>query len=254
MMKILYNDLWRGKTLTVSSEVVGYLGTNTQHEHLSRKWRTTGLAAEWVKIDAGAGLTVTADALSMIDHNLTPSATVRVQANATDAWAAPSLDVLADPSLNIVLSTFTAQAYRFWRVLIDDPANPDGYVEVGRIYLCLKWEAVEHIDQPLSLGYDDTTLKEQSMTGQVFADIGVRQRLLKFSMGTMLNSTKRALETILGIVRLYDPVVIVFDDAADADGYAYVERAYATFTKWIVFTNAGGWLWTDDGIELKEAL
>ena len=251
-MRILYNDLWKAGTLTDSSEAVGYAGTNTQHPHLSRAWRSTGLAGEWVKIDAGTA--ITADSLAIIGHNFTAAATVRIQGNAADAWGAPSLDLRGNPSDPLILSIFASASYRYWRVSIDDAANPAGFLTIGRVYLCARWESTEPIDQSFKPDVDDTTQLSASITGQIFADLGVRQRKYSFSMGTIKDATKLALEAVANSARFHDPVVVDPDDKIGPSGSQGIPRLYATLTKQPTFTAVGAWGWDDDGLEFKEAL
>jgi len=251
-MRILYNDLWRGKTLTDSSEATGYAGVNTQHPHLSKAWRSATVSAEWVKIDAGAA--ITADSLAIVGHNLTPAATVKIQANSADTWAPPALDLLGNPSDQLILSTFPSASYRYWRVYVDDPGNTSGYLTIGRVYLCARWESPEPIDQAFSLDEDDSTLVSSSITGQLFADLGVVQRRYNLTMGTMKDVTKVALNNVALSARFHDPVVVDPDDKITVNGAPGIARIYATMTKQPTFNAIGAWGWTDGGFEFREAL
>jgi hypothetical protein len=251
-MRILYNDLWRGKTLTVSSEATGYTGVNTQHAHLSKAWRTTGVASEWIKIDTTTSITI--DAIAIIAHNLTPGATIKIEANATDAWGAPSFSITLNPADPLILSTFASQTYRWWRVTIADAANPAGYISIGRIYFCMRWESVEPIDRSFRPSVEDTTNVSKSISGQLFADIGVRQRVYKFSMGTMKDETKVSLEAIILNARNYDPVIVMPDNTISSNGLTRIQPLYSTFIKETAFMANGPWGWDDDGLEFKEAL
>jgi hypothetical protein len=58
---------------------------------------------------------------------LTSSATLRLQANATNVWTAPSVDVALtlDTDFDAASYFFSSnQSYRFWRLKIVDPRNP----------------------------------------------------------------------------------------------------------------------------------
>lgn len=242
-MRILYGDLWKGKTLTASSEAAGYPGVNTQHAHLSKVWRTTGKAAEWIKINASAA--VSADSIAIVAHNLSASAVVKVQGNATDSWATPALDRNGNPLDPIIFVPFTLQSLQWWRVYIEDTSNPASYLQVGRVFLCARWEAVEYIDAGFKPNVEDSSIFVESISGQRFSDLGTRRRVYSFSMGTMKDETKESLETIAASARESEPVIV-----EPADG---IDRLYATM-KQPVFTQAGGWCWTDGGLEFKEAL
>ncbi len=89
---------------------------------------------EWIKLDCGLAVPITAGIL--LDHNLGAGGTVKAQANATDAWGAPSVNqTLAGDSI-IRIGFFAGGSYRYQRILIDDvTANTLGYSEAGIAYL-----------------------------------------------------------------------------------------------------------------------
>ena len=99
-MKFIYNDLIQAKTISASSTVVGFEAINISDIRLSKKWRSTGTAIEWIKIDMGVAVNI--NSLAILSHNFTAAATVRIQAHATDAWGAPTVDVLLTYKSNIM--------------------------------------------------------------------------------------------------------------------------------------------------------
>jgi hypothetical protein len=251
-MRILFNDLWKLGSITDSSEAVGFPGINTQHIHLSKAWRSTNDASEWIRLDAGAA--ITPDSLAIIGHNLTSAAIVRIQANAADAWGAPSLDLRATPTDELMLVVFANASYRYWRVSIDDPANPAGFISIGRIFLCDRWEPNEPITQDFTPDVDDTTAVLVSITGQTFADLGVRQRKYSFSFGTIRDDTKVAYEAVLASIRFHDPVIVDLMDRVTPLTSQGIQRLYATMISAPSFSAIGAWGWNDSGITFKEAL
>lgn len=74
--------------------------------------------------------------------NISPSATVRIMGNASDAWTSPSETfsvTVRDFLLGYLSADGIAQAsapgYRYWKVQIIDNDNPDLYLELGAIFL-----------------------------------------------------------------------------------------------------------------------
>lgn len=97
------------------------------------QYRAGGVAnPEWIKVDLGSAKAVTA--IVILDHNFTAAATVTLQANATDAWGAPSYSQAITYNADIMVM-FLSQTYQWWRLTIADTANPDGYVAIGEMYL-----------------------------------------------------------------------------------------------------------------------
>ncbi len=243
--RILYGDLLKDKTVFGNGERTGFPYTNVAHVHLSRTWRSLTASGAYLTFDAGVGATFTADSIAIIAHNLTSAATVKGQMNDTDIWTAPSLDQSGDPTQDIIFLPFTSQSRRFARFYFDDAANPDGFIEIGRIMLCTRWDAAEPIGEGLKLPPEDSTRVTRSDSGQKFADLGTRSRVYAFSMGTMTDETRLALEAISELVGTYDPVVAIPNEELDP--------LYCTMETIPAFTVAGGWAWTDSGLVLKEA-
>ena len=87
--RILYNmDTWDGATITGSSQAnTDLVPGNVVHDHVSKMWRTTGKASENIVFDLGTATKITV--FSMFTFNLTASATVTLQANASNSWGRP---------------------------------------------------------------------------------------------------------------------------------------------------------------------
>lgn len=254
-LRIAYGDQAKLKTLTDSTEALGYPGTNAVHPHLSRVWRTTAAAAQWIKFDAGVGGVITFDTACIIGHNLTSAAVVSVQTSTADAWAPPdTASRNGDPTQAIITVDLgpSPTAVRYARVYIDDAANPAGYLSIGRVFLCTRWEG-DPIDRGFSVAINDTTVITRSLTGQAFADLGVISRIYSLSLGTMQNTTKQSLLTLLQSVGQWDPVVVFPAESTIPGAAEGINPIYATMSKSTKFTDAGGWGWTDDGLSFIEA-
>ncbi|HXK36584.1 MAG TPA: discoidin domain-containing protein [Candidatus Paceibacterota bacterium] len=258
-LRILYADLAKSCAVTDSTEATGYPGTNVQHPHLSRAWRTSALAAQWIIFDAGAGNTISFDTAAIVGHNLTAAAVVKVQSDDTPTWAPPGgVDKNADPTqpLMVVDVAPLPTARRYVRVYIDDPTNPAGYISIGRIMLGIRFEG-ETIDRGFKIAIEDSTVLSASLSGQIFADLGVQQRVYSMSLGTMKNATKQKLIVIVQTAGQYDPVVVIPSESSIPGAVGETEAImplYATMTKGVSFTEQGGWGWADDVISFREAL
>jgi hypothetical protein len=258
-LRVAWGDLAKLQTVSDSTEAAGYPGANAIDSRLSRFWRTTSAAAQWILFDAGVGKTITFDTCCIMAHNLTAAAVVKVQSDDTNSWAPPGgVDKNGDPSQAIItVDVGLAQTpRRYVRVYIDDPTNPAGYVQLGRIMLCVRSE-FETIDRGMTVSYEDTSLVDKSVTGQVYADIGIVSRIYTMSMGSMRNATKQALLAMLVAVGQYDPVVVFPAEGTVGQSIGGstegVYPIYATVSKVTVFTEAGGWGFTDDGLSFTEA-
>jgi hypothetical protein len=258
-LRVAWGDVAKLQTVTDSTEATAYPGSSAIDSRLSRLWRTTSAAAQWILFDAGVGKTITFDTCCIMAHNLTSAAVVKVQSDDANSWAPPGgVDKNGDPTqaLMTVDVGLAQTARRYVRVYIDDAANPAGYIQIGRIMLCVRTE-FETIDSGLKVSYEDTSLVDRSVTGQVYADVGVTSATYSMSLGTMRNTTKQALLLMLKAVGPWDPVVVFPAESLVSDrasgSIEGVNPIYATVSKVTSFTEAGGWGWVDDSISFREA-
>lgn len=136
---LLYNSaLWDAATVTASSDASsGLTGANVVDDMVSKPWRSTGDTSEQLVFDLGAAVQIKAIGLHVF--NLTSAATVKVQANATNSWGSPTLDdtvaIVTDADSGVLerLVWTGNQTLRYWRIDIADAANPNGYVQIGRV-------------------------------------------------------------------------------------------------------------------------
>lgn len=249
-MRILYQNLADDCAVTASGERSGFPATNVQHPFLIRRWRSLVVSSEQsLLFDAGSGLTVKADTLAIVQHNLSSTAVVKFQANSIDSWSTPPVDQTAVWSEGIILVNLSAaQDYQLWRVSITDSANPDGYVEIGRIVIALRYQVEELPDSAVELDTIDTTVISKSITRQTYADLGVQARAYTLSMGIMGDTTRQSLAAVYAAVGQHTPVVLV----ADEKNPTKLPPIYCTMAKTVRYTHAGGWGWRDDGLKFVE--
>ncbi len=90
----------------------------------------------WLKLDCGSALA--AQAAVALDHNLGANGTITLQGNATDAWSTPSVSQAFSPNADgdLAVAWLAAQqTLRYWRLVIDDTRNPEGFSEMGVVYV-----------------------------------------------------------------------------------------------------------------------
>jgi hypothetical protein len=87
-------------------------------------------------------------------------------------------------------------AARYWRVEIDDTANPDGYIEVGRLFLADAWQPEVNATYGAQTGYVTDTLIESSFGGTDYFDPRPNRRVARFVLGAMNLDT--------GLTRAFD--------------------------------------------------
>lgn len=116
---------------------------------------------------------------------------------------------------------------RYWKVEIGDTGNPDGYVQIGRLFLAQGWRPGINYAFGAELGYQDPTLVETSLSGAEFFDVRSRYRAFGFELQFMTGAESYgyALE-LQRLAGISGEVLLVpdSDDAANMPRRAFVGR------------------------------
>lgn len=251
-MRLMYANLGDTLTCTAIDATSGYPATNVQHQFLSRAWRSSGVSTvEWLMLDAGSGLTCSADTFVIAGHNLTSAATIAVKGNSTNSWAGAPFVATFTFSTEAMLVYTVAQAYRYFRFEFTDAANPDGFVEIGRIGLYVKYQVESAPNGAFTYGIADSTRTSRSITGQKYGDLGIQARTYDLSMGLVSETVRRGLLGVYAVVGQVTPIFLVIDENQTAK----IPPLYCTMDqtpKWSV-AKGGGWYWNDGGMKFTEA-
>jgi len=150
-------------------------------------------------------------AVFLAGHNLTSNATITVEANSSDDWSSPAYS----QSMNYdedMCYLFLDETYKWWRVVINDSDNPDGYIEIGRLFLgkYLQFDDPPKADIPLV--YNDTSKVKYSLTGQAFGDEGVIYKTYNFVFPYWDEDTRTELVEMINEVKTVKPVILVPDE------------------------------------------
>jgi hypothetical protein len=224
-LTIIWDNRWfDAAVLTPSSAAAGYPAACLQDAQQTRTWRTTGLTGASLAIDLGAAQYCSC--LALINHNLTFNGKVRVQAAAVpdfgtllkddeyDAW--PDIigageggagqhgagGVLLDSERRYYVPNPLRILYfeppegqdhvsaRYWRLLFEDAGNPDGFVEIGRIFLGLYDEYARNPGYGWGYSYQDDSSITRSPGGQPWTDRRLPYRILDLPWKAFLNEDK----------------------------------------------------------------
>jgi hypothetical protein len=142
----IFQLMW---TNAASADMAGILGFSTASDDTGALNYTADLlrihTEEWLKWDFGFALNPTGF-IAVGDRNsplnISPTATIKLQASSTDSWTSPEEEftltyhdyVLAKINTDGIALVNTS-GYRYWRLQIIDNDNPDGYIELGCVFL-----------------------------------------------------------------------------------------------------------------------
>jgi hypothetical protein len=173
--RILWDNLWDDATLSVGSENPEFPATNTQHRWHTRTWRTSGESGTLIDAEIISDLGEAKDIKAFVikNHNFSMIESgdeLRIQANNVDAWGAPPLDVVLPVTEGQIVRFWnTARSYRYWRIVMTDILNPDGYLEIGRIFLGDFFEFYYHFKTKTKT-FSDMSIVKKSDGGQISSD------------------------------------------------------------------------------------
>lgn len=113
---------------------------NLNTDIVEQVWRSDGtLSGINIDCDTEIAQGVTIDTLAILNHNLTSSATIVLQGADVDDFSTIGTEILTisitDPNIYYIAETFppSSSQHRYWRFVVNDPTNTNGYLEIGTI-------------------------------------------------------------------------------------------------------------------------
>ena len=214
--RILYNaDTCDAATVTANSEVTDLEGSNVVEDFIGLPWRSTGDTAEWIKFDLGSATLITC--IGIFKHNLTSGATVTLEANATDSWGSPSYSqalTLASDADSVMFEHIVfclSETYQWWRITFADASNPDGYIQIGRVYAGEFYEFTRNYNANVERSWFDPSEGDDTPGRQDYKRS--RKRYRRYTLGVTLQDETQSekLEAIFRKIGNEKPCVLMAD-------------------------------------------
>lgn len=189
---------------------------NLKNRLLAKKARSTNLTLANTQFDVALTKGRPIRVVVLVSHNLSVSAQYRIRGATVsdfsstlhdsgwrDVWPAiypsTSLEWEDDNYWDGKLSAEDRALYpaalihvldapvsaRYWRVEIDDedPANADGYVEAGRLFMAGQWQVAVNYQPGSAVGWEDPSVIETALGGQEYFDERSKYRVMRFELG-----------------------------------------------------------------------
>lgn len=223
----LYNNLLDSATLTASSAATGFPASNLQNPFRTKVWRTAGATAGTANlvIDHGSAKAVTCVALTGYSWASAPG-TFNFEANATDAWGAPSftqaITWYASPSGNgnktTIIKTFASQSYRYNRlnVVYSPGAVPTDW-DLGRLFVGTYFAPTANYIPIWTLDFIDPSITSQTIGGQDHIDEIEKYRSLGFSFLVRTQAQWELFQAMINSVGISKDLFIAFDYDSEPD-------------------------------------
>lgn len=185
-------------TISATSEVASLPASNLLDAQRSQVWRSTSGADQSIDITLAAGEVTPIGAVALVDHNLTPGGSIRLQGwSDAIAGSAQTVDVTVEPwaafygygvgqygvggyggtpnqgtrtllrpIVFIPLPDFSQD--RYWRITLSDSSL--SYHQAGRIYLGGVWQPKVNISRGWTLRREGRTRKIETRGGQAYGN------------------------------------------------------------------------------------
>jgi hypothetical protein len=197
-------------------------------------------------MDLGSAKAV--DKIMVYSYNLTDTATILIEANATNVWTAPSFTLTYTQANSFGYSTFTTETYRYWRISISDAGNPDGYVEISNIYIGTHLEMPD-IDTGVMVPYKTNSTTSKSTSGQLYSNRQLDYKAAKVTMTNIEKLDRDKVITFWRFVNITEPFwILIWESSLTTEA-----PIYCSLTKELEWAKAAaqGNLWTL-GLEFEE--
>lgn len=188
-------------TVAASEASSVYPVANIYHPRLSKVWRSAGgLSNVDLMVDLGAPREV--NIIGLANHNFSAGASIQVAAGTT-AGVSDFSTTITYRAGSAYTTLANAQAFRYWRVRITDPANADGYLEAGYLLLGITASPPRGIayDPGISIDHISNVDAMTSEFGSMFSDWINDQKRITFSFAALSQAQRVALLTWIQSLR-----------------------------------------------------
>lgn len=140
--RFLWDNEWDTGTVTASGsdERANFPATNTQHRWWQKTYRSLTAAACGIVNDLGSNLSINVVALKYT--NFTAGADIHLWGADESTFTPIDFNqAISTISQDVMIQYFSATQtlYQYWLLSITDAAVPDGYHELGRVFLGTYW-------------------------------------------------------------------------------------------------------------------
>jgi|GEM_PF-3148031 len=191
-LKYILANKTDGATITITGswgEDTDYPKTNLYNERMSKRGGFDTAKDGEIVIDLGAAASVTTCAL--MNHNLSSGVTAKIQGNATDSWATPSVDETITYAANDMLEEFTSASYRYWRVSIADAGRSANDIKIGELILGLNITLTKNFEWNLQRRISYTNIQHITTGGNKWSHVLYNNKswIMKWSQLTAAKKT-----------------------------------------------------------------
>lgn len=220
-MRLLVEDYTRLPATVISSsdESIHFPSSNLKLDSRGKRWRSYDYAnLQAVTFDLAEAKQVDTVSIMWSKYGngvpMSPTASIKLQASTTSDFVATPVDETLTIDFENEVASFyfpSIVLYRYWRVLVSDTTNPNGYLEIGKVWIG-KSESTVNLQNGFKFNIDDASVVTKNIYGNAYIDQYPRFKGIGFDFST-LNATEIAtFEKIFYSVGRTKTVLIVVDE------------------------------------------
>ena len=216
-MRLIADNYVLSATITPSTESPFFPKANLSNQLRSKRFRTTSKSTQNIVFDLGTAKAVNSFIMLLPKEdaiNLTESATIKIQANATDSWGTPSVDqTLTYDSDHRQLTYFwgSDQTYRYWRLTVNDGSAVNNYVEISKVILGDSID-IPGIQNGFKIDKVDGTKRNSNEFGSGYFDKYPILKSMKFDWKTLTLTEIEILDALFDQYGSYTGMFLTIDE------------------------------------------
>jgi hypothetical protein len=230
-------------TLSGGSYTGGNPLTKAQTEDLGEYAISSDATISSTQLIGDLGESLYARVFGLIDTNVSPNVRWRVELSAissfstvtydtgfiagfanAQAWdllewedenwwlGTPTEEQLSGLKRNLIHVSATNQAFRYFRITVDDTENVEGNIRIPRVIVGPAWQFYYNMSRPVAIGPESNTLVDKSLGNVPYFDARIADNIVRFSLDFM--STDEAFTKAQAIERELDidgEVLFIYD-------------------------------------------
>lgn len=172
---------------------------------------------ETVTINFGSAVAVDSVAIfndGETDFNLSSTATVQIQGNASDSWGSPSVNqtLTRDVARKIFTHFFASdQTFQYWRLRVVDVDNTDLFIEIPSLVLSDSTLLAQNPQQGFKYAEKDRSKNTTNLYGNRYTDKYPIQKTLSFNYKILTEADLETLFQIFERVGTFEPITVAMD-------------------------------------------
>lgn len=219
-MKILYDNQIFNATINALTENPDYPFTTALIDtRLTKIGRTLDVDDQTFLFSFSAA--IDADYFTILNHNFTDSATVKIQANTSDSWGSPALDETLTVEDTIIINFSSTETYQYWRLYVDDPTNTDGYLEFSYCYLGEEL-VMPGMNRAMIIPYKSNSIATKSQSGQLYGDRRLKYKAAQITFNIVDETERQSIIDFWDTVDVVRPfILLIWEDDLDVEPPIY---------------------------------